>query len=72
MRRFGTQGPVRPERNYVVSRATELADFVMRVKEGTLYRYFRTAADRQDDFLPARFRRIRGRRTCVLSNSVEF
>ncbi len=34
MRRFGTQGPVHPEKNYVVSRATELADFVMRVKEG--------------------------------------
>ena len=34
MRRFGTQGPVHPERNYVVSRAAELADFVMRVKEG--------------------------------------
>ena len=29
MRRFGTQGPVHPEKNYVVSRAAELADFVV-------------------------------------------
>ena len=44
MRRFGTQGPVHPERNYVVSRAAELADFVMRVKEG---RYIVIFAPRQ-------------------------
>ena len=44
MRRFGTQGPVHPDRNYVVSRATELADFIMRVKEG---RYVVIFAPRQ-------------------------
>ena len=44
MRRFGTQGPVHPEKNYVVSRATELEDFVMRVKEG---RYIVIFAPRQ-------------------------
>ena len=44
MRRFGTQGPVHPDRNYVVSRATELADFIMRVKEG---RYIVIFAPRQ-------------------------
>ena len=44
MRRFGTQGPVHPEKNYVVSRATELADFVTRVKEG---RYIVIFAPRQ-------------------------
>ena len=44
MRRFGTQGPVHPAKNYVVSRATELADFVMRVKEG---RYIVIFAPRQ-------------------------
>ena len=44
MRRFGTQGPVHPEKNYVVSRATELADFIMRVKEG---RYIVIFAPRQ-------------------------
>ena len=44
MRRFGTQGPVHPEKNYVVSRATQLADFVMRVKEG---RYIVIFAPRQ-------------------------
>ena len=44
MRRFGTQGPVHPERNYVVSRAAELADFIMRVKEG---RYIVIFAPRQ-------------------------
>ena len=44
MRRFGTQGPVHPEKNYVVSRAAELADFVMRVKEG---RYIVIFAPRQ-------------------------
>ena len=44
MRRFGTQGPVHPDKNYVVSRAAELADFIMRVKEG---RYIVIFAPRQ-------------------------
>ena len=44
MKRFGTQGPVHPTKNYVVSRATELADFIMRVKEG---RYIVIFAPRQ-------------------------
>ncbi len=34
MRRFGTEGPVSAEKNYIVSRATELADFIDRVKQG--------------------------------------
>lgn len=34
MRTFGTQGPVNPEINYVVSRSEELADFIDRVKRG--------------------------------------
>jgi hypothetical protein len=34
MRTFGTQGPVNPEVNYVVSRDEELADFIDRVKKG--------------------------------------
>ena len=44
MRRFGTQGPVNPEDNYVVSRAEELSDFINRVKEG---RYIVLFAPRQ-------------------------
>ena len=32
MRTFGTQGPVTPEVNYVVSRSEELADFVGKIK----------------------------------------
>ena len=44
MRRFGTQGPVHAKKNYVVRRATELADFIMRVKEG---RYIVIFAPRQ-------------------------
>jgi len=44
MRRFGTQGPVHPQRNYVVSRAAELADFIKRVEEG---RYIVIFAPRQ-------------------------
>lgn len=44
MRRFGTQGPVHREKNYVVSRAAELADFVERVKKG---RYIVIFAPRQ-------------------------
>lgn len=44
MRRFGTQGPVHPKKNYVVSRADELTDFIMRVKEG---RYIVIFAPRQ-------------------------
>ena len=34
MRTFGTQGPVTPEINYVVSRSEALSDFVDRVKKG--------------------------------------
>ena len=34
MKTFGTQGPVTPEENYVVSRTEEIADFVDRVKKG--------------------------------------
>ena len=34
MRTFGTQGPVNPKENYVVSRTEEIADFVDRVKKG--------------------------------------
>ncbi|MCY4569674.1 MAG: AAA-like domain-containing protein, partial [Candidatus Poribacteria bacterium] len=41
---FGTQGPVHPKKNYVVSRTAELADFIMRVKEG---RYIVIFAPRQ-------------------------
>ena len=44
MRRFGTQGPVHPQRNYVVSRAADLAEFIRRVKEG---RYIVIFAPRQ-------------------------
>ena len=34
MKTFGTQGPVNPKENYVVSRTDEIADFVDRVKKG--------------------------------------
>ena len=34
MRTFGTQGPVNPKENYVVSRTEEISDFVDRVKKG--------------------------------------
>ena len=44
MRRFGTQGPVHPKKNYVVSRAADLAEFIRRVKEG---RYIVIFAPRQ-------------------------
>ncbi|RKU19004.1 hypothetical protein C6501_01650 [Candidatus Poribacteria bacterium] len=44
MRRFGTQGPVHPEKNYVVSRAAELDDFIARIKDG---RYIVIFAPRQ-------------------------
>ena len=44
MRRFGTQGPVHPEKNYVVSRAAELDDFIARIKDG---RYIVLFAPRQ-------------------------
>lgn len=44
MRRFGTQGRVYPEENYVVPRTEELADFINRVKEG---RYIVLFAPRQ-------------------------
>ena len=34
MKTFGTQGPVKPEENYVVSRTKELAAFIDKVKKG--------------------------------------
>ena len=34
MRRFGTQGRVYPEDNYVVPRTAEVADFINRIKDG--------------------------------------
>ena len=34
MRTFGTQGPVNPHDNYIVTRSTETADFIERVKSG--------------------------------------
>ena len=34
MKTFGTEGPVSPEKNYIVSRAAELADFIDRIKQG--------------------------------------
>ena len=44
MRRFGTQGRVYPDRHYVVSRTTEIADFIKRIEEG---RYIVLFAPRQ-------------------------
>ena len=44
MKTFETRGPVSPDRNYVVRRTTELADFVNRVKQG---RYIVIFAPRQ-------------------------
>lgn len=44
MRRFGTRGPVNPEKNYVVSRAEEMADLINRIKDG---RYIVLFAPRQ-------------------------
>ena len=44
MKTFSTYGPVNPEDHYVVSRKTELADFINRVKQG---RYIVIFAPRQ-------------------------
>lgn len=44
MKTFETRGPVNAERNYVVKRTTELADFIARVKQG---RYIVIFAPRQ-------------------------
>ncbi len=44
MRRFGTTGPVHPEKHYVVRRSEELDDFIARVKDG---RYIVIFAPRQ-------------------------
>ena len=44
MKTFETRGPVYPDRNYVVQRTTELADFVNRIKQG---RYIVVFAPRQ-------------------------
>ena len=34
MKTFGTEGPVFPEKNYIVSRTAELTDFIDRIKQG--------------------------------------
>ncbi|RKU18374.1 hypothetical protein C6501_02810 [Candidatus Poribacteria bacterium] len=44
MRYFETRGPVNPQKNYVVSRSEETADFINRIKEG---RYIVLFAPRQ-------------------------
>ena len=44
MRTFGTRGPVDPEKNFIVHRTDEIADFINRVKEG---RYIVIFAPRQ-------------------------
>ena len=44
MRRFGTQGPVHPDKNYIVNRSAGLDDFIERVKDG---RYIVIFAPRQ-------------------------
>ena len=44
MRNFGTRGPVDPEKNFIVHRTDEIADFINRVKEG---RYIVIFAPRQ-------------------------
>lgn len=44
MRRFGTQGPVYPEKHFIVSRAAELNDFIASIKDG---RYIVIFAPRQ-------------------------
>ena len=38
MKRFGTQGPVNPKENYVVSRTTEIADLKESLCESPLMR----------------------------------
>ena len=44
MRYFETRGPVYPDKNYVVSRTEETADFINRIKDG---RYIVLFAPRQ-------------------------
>ena len=44
MKRFGTQGPVHPDRNYIVSRTEEINDFIGRIEDG---RYIVVFAPRQ-------------------------
>lgn len=44
LKRFGTQGPVHPDRNYIVSRTQEINDYIGRVQEG---RYIVVFAPRQ-------------------------
>lgn len=40
MKRFGTQGPVHPDRNYIVSRTEQINDFIGRVKDGGYIVFF--------------------------------
>ena len=72
MRRFGTQGPVHPEKNYVVSRAAELADFVMRVKEGRYIVIFAPRQTGKTTFFQRALDVFADEEPAILSNSVEF
>ena len=72
MRHFGTQGPVHPEKNYVVSRAAELADFVMRVKEGRYIVIFAPRQTGKTTFFQRALDVFADEEPAILSNSVEF
>ena len=72
MRRFGTQGPVHPTRNYVVSRTDELTDFIMRVKEGRYIVIFAPRQTGKTTFFQRALDVFAGEESGVLSSCIEF
>ena len=54
MKTFGTEGPVSPEKNYIVSRTAELTDFIDRIKQEKIPCYIRTTPNRQNHIFPIR------------------
>ena len=70
MRTFGTQGPVNPKDNYVVSRTEEIADFVDRVKKGKYIVLFAPRQSGKTTPLPRRYRCAHS--GGIFSNPTEF
>ena len=52
MKRFGTEGRLYPEDNYIVPRAKETADFIDRIKQGKYIVLFAPRQTRQNYLFP--------------------
>lgn len=72
MRTFGTQGPVDPNRNYIVNRSEKIEDFIHRVKEGRYIVIFAPRQTGKTTFFSTRLGHPFPRRKKRLPNPTEF